>query len=257
MEWSDVADALWEAERRGNPISPLTQQLQEMSVEDAYYVQQLVAQKKQGLGQRMIGRKVGLTSVAMQHMLGVNEPDYGLLFDAMVIRNGGSVSLDALIAPKIEAEIGFVLKEPLAHRNVTFTDVLQATDYVVPTLEIIDSRIENWDITLADTVADNGSSALVVLGEQKTSIAGIDFRSSPMILSRNEKMIATGAGAAALGHPAQAIAWLANTLYERGMPLQAGELILPGALAAAETVLAGDQFTAQFGVLGDVCVSFV
>jgi 2-keto-4-pentenoate hydratase len=252
----NIAHTLLEAEKSKEAVSPLTSQFTNLNVTDAYQIQLEVIKRKLKGGRTVIGKKVGLTSVAMQRMLGVDEPDYGHLLDDMKVANGGTVKMSNFLSPKIEAEIGFVLSEDLEGPNVTFLDVLMATDYVVPTLEIIDSRIADWKIDLVDTVADNGSSAMVVIGEQMTDINGVDLRSVGMTLSKNGEMMATGSGAAALGHPAHAIAWLANKLHEFGMTLKAGELILPGALSAAITVVEGDTVTAQFGPIGSVSVTF-
>ncbi|KSU63324.1 2-keto-4-pentenoate hydratase [[Bacillus] enclensis] len=252
----NIAATLLNAEKSKIAVPPITSQFTDISVTDAYNVQLEIVKTKLKEGRAIIGKKVGLTSVAMQKMLGVEEPDYGHLLDDMKVENGGAVMMSNFLSPKIEAEIGFVLADDLNGPNVTFLDVLMATKYVVPTLEIIDSRIADWKIGLVDTVADNGSSAKVVVGEQVTDINGLDLRSVGMILSKNGEMIATGSGAAALGHPAHAIAWLANKLHEFGIPLRAGELILPGALSAAVSVSEGDTITAQFGPLGSVSVTF-
>lgn len=252
----DIAEVLLEAERSKQAISPLTQQYSELNVEDAYQIQLEVIKKKLNEGRTIIGKKVGLTSVAMQKMLGVDEPDYGHLLDDMQVEDGGTVKVEDMLSPKVEAEIGFILKEDLKGPKITFLDVLMATEYVVPTLEIIDSRITDWEIKLVDTVADNGSSAKVVVGTKRTKIDGIDLRSLGMVLYNNGELISTGSGAAALGHPAHAIAWLANKLYEFDITLKAGELILPGALSAAVTVKEGDHFSAHFGPLGSVSVNF-
>ncbi|CAM3675944.1 2-keto-4-pentenoate hydratase [Mesobacillus zeae] len=251
-----IAAALIEAEANKQAVPSLTQQYADLEVTDAYNIQLEVIKRKLAGGRTVIGKKVGLTSVAMQQMLGVEEPDYGHLLDGMELSCGEKVKINELLHPKIEAEIGFILGEDLEGPNITFLDVLMATKHVMPTLEIIDSRIADWKIQLADTVADNGSSAKVVLGEQLTAIDGIDLRSVGMTLYKNGEMIATGSGAAALGHPAHAIAWLANKLSEFGISLKAGELILPGALSAAIAVEEGDTVTAQFGPLGSVFVNF-
>jgi 2-keto-4-pentenoate hydratase len=251
-----IANSLLEAERSRQAVPPLTEQFSDLKVTDAYHIQLEVLNRKLAEGRTVIGKKVGLTSQAMQKMLGVSEPDYGHLLDDMKVANNGKVKTNHFLSPKIEAEIGFILGEDLEGPNVTFLDVLMATKYVVPTLEIIDSRIADWKIGLVDTVADNGSSAMVVVGDQMTEIAGIDLRSVGMMISRNGEMLATGSGAAALGHPAHAVAWLANKLHEFGISLKAGELILPGALSAAIGVEKGDTFTAEFGPVGSVTVTF-
>jgi len=189
-------------------------------------------------------------------MLHVDEPDYGHLLDDMVFGNEAIVKVSSMLSPKIEAEIGFVLGEDLVGPNVTFLDVMMATDYIVPTIEVIDSRVEDWRIKLIDTVADNGSSAKVIVGHEKKKVNDVDLRTASMALYKNGELLATGAGAAALGNPAHAIAWLANKLHEFGITLKKGELILPGALSAAVPVNAGDRIEAKFGGIGTVTVHF-
>ncbi|WP_442600782.1 2-keto-4-pentenoate hydratase [Paenibacillus sp. KN14-4R] len=253
----EITLQLLDAEKSCRPIQPITSRYGGLHVEDAYQIQLQILDVKLQSGRVVIGKKVGLTSKAMQTMLGVNEPDYGHLLDDMVVQNNGTVEVSSLLSPKVEAEIGFVLKSDLVGPNVNYLDVLLATDYVVPTIEIIDSRIADWKIKLEDTVADNGSSALVVVGDHKTSIAGLDLRTVGMALFQNDIEVGNGAGAAALGHPAHAIAWLANKLHEFGISLKAGELILPGALSGAVAVKQGDAVTARFETMGSVSVTFV
>ncbi|MFX3633982.1 MAG: 2-keto-4-pentenoate hydratase [Candidatus Pristimantibacillus sp.] len=251
-----LASELMKAETTKVTIAPFTETYADLSVTDAYQIQLQVVEAKLAAGRHIIGKKVGLTSKAMQTMLNVNEPDYGHLLDDMEVANQSTMKASELIAPRIEAEIGFILDRDISGPDVTFLDVLLATKYVVPTLEIIDSRIADWKIKLIDTVADNGSSARVVIGEKKTPIANIDLRDIGMILYKNGEQMATGAGAAALGHPAHAIAWLANKLSDFDITLKAGEIILPGALSGAVGVKAGDHIEARFGSLGTVSVSF-
>jgi len=256
LKFLNYAKELLEAEETTNEIKPFTDRDTKLTVEDAYYIQLETVKLKEEQGKGVIGKKVGLTSKAMQQMLNVDEPDYGHLFDDMRVNSGGTVNTESMIAPRVEAEIGFMLKEDLAGPNITFLDVIMATDYVVPTLEIIDSRIADWKIKLIDTVADNGSSAKVVVGDSQKDLAEIDLRTNGMILSKNKEIVATGSGSAALGHPAEAIAWLANKLSEFDIVLKKGELILPGALSAAINVAKGDEIEADFGELGKVSVSF-
>ncbi len=250
------AKELLEAEESRQGVAPLTERDQSLTVEDAYNIQLETVKMKLADGKKVIGKKVGLTSVAMQKMLNVDEPDYGHLFDDMQLDSGASVRVDSMIAPRIEAEIGFMLEEDLVGPNITYIDVIMATKYVVPTLEIIDSRVKDWKIKLVDTVADNGSSAKVVVGAKQTTLDAVDLRTNSMVLFKNGELLATGAGAAALGHPAHAVAWLANKLAEFGITLKKGELILPGALSGAVAVSAGDTIEARFGVLGSVTVQF-
>ncbi|WNB91237.1 fumarylacetoacetate hydrolase family protein [Bacillus sp. NEB1478] len=253
---SKLTAELLEAEQNVAPIAPLTTRYPELSVKDSYRIQLEWVDRKLEEGRVVIGKKVGLTSKAMQDMLGVNEPDYGHLLDYMKLSSGAVLSRKDFIKPKVEAEIGFILKEDLRGPNVTFVDVLMATEAVVPALEVIDSRIEDWKIRLVDTVADNGSSARAVVGEPFYDLEKIDLRTLSMALMKNQELSSTGAGAAALGHPAHAIAWLANKLADYNLSLKAGELILPGALSAAIDVDAGDEVTASFGKLGSVSISF-
>ncbi|WP_134704251.1 2-keto-4-pentenoate hydratase [Ammoniphilus sp. YIM 78166] len=252
-----IANELLEAERTKVGITPLTQRYEELTVEDAYQIQLDVIKKKRSEGRQVIGKKVGLTSLAMQKMLGVDEPDYGHLLDDMRVSDGEKVSIADMLSPKIEAEIGFILSQDLTGPHVTYLDVLMATKYVVPTLEIIDSRIADWKIKLIDTIADNGSSAKVVVGNKLSTIDGLDLRALGMVLYNHGELMATGSGAAALGHPAEAVAWLANKLHTFGITLKAGELILPGALSGAMSVKSGDRVSADFGPLGSVSVTFV
>ena len=251
------ARKLVNAEETKQTMLALTDADASLTVEDAYQIQLETIKIKLAQGKKVIGKKVGLTSTAMQKMLGVNEPDYGHLLNDMVVENGAEVRIDSLISPKIEAEIGFILEEDLEGPNLTYLDVLMATRFVVPTLEIIDSRVADWKIKLVDTVADNGSSAKVVIGEKMSKLNGIDLRTNSMVLFKNNEQMATGAGAAALGHPAHAIAWLGNKLHEFGMALKKDELILPGALSGAISVSSGDTIEAKFGALGSVSVHFV
>lgn len=250
------AKELFEAEETLTEVKALTERDESITVEDAYKIQLEIVKLKLDQGRSVIGKKVGLTSKAMQEMLNVDEPDYGHLFDDMKINNGEVVDTKSMIAPKIEAEIGFMLNKDLIGPKITFLDVIMATEYIVPTLEVIDSRIADWKIKLIDTVADNGSSAKVVIGDEKKTLDEINLRTLGMILSKNDKIIATGSGSAALGHSAEAIAWLANKLSEFNITLKKGELILPGALSGAVVVESGDDIEADFGDLGKVKVSF-
>ena len=250
------ATQLAEAEATRIGTAPLTSIDSELTVKEAYYIQLENINKKLEEGQKIVGKKIGLTSVAMQNLLGVGEPDYGHLLDTMVVESGGKISIEDVLQPKVEAEIAFILKKDLRGPNITTLDVLQATDYVVPALEIVDSRIKDWKIKLADTVADNASSGYYVLGGKPTKIEDIDLELIGMVLTKNGDLVNTGVGAAALGNPASCVAWLANKLSEFNIPLRAGEVILSGALSAAEVAQAGDSFTARFAHLGQVSVRF-
>lgn len=250
------SDHLAKAESEGRGVQPLTQMDENLTAEEAYQVQLLTIQRRVDAGERVVGKKIGLTSLAMQQLLGVDQPDYGHLLDGMVIENGGSVSWDQVLQPKVEAEIAFILKKDLEGPGVSTLDVLQATDYVLPALEIVDSRVADWNIKLQDTIADNASSGLYVLGGRPLTIDQLDLAQVGMVLYKNGEIMNTGVGAAALGHPATCVAWLANKLSEFGISLKAGEVILSGALSAAVNAEPGDQFRARFAHLGEVNVTF-
>ncbi len=251
-----LAEALWKAEQTRQPIGPITETDPGITVDEAYRIQLRVMDMKKSAGQVVVGKKIGLTSLAMQAMLGVKEPDYGHILNSMVVMEGEKISIADLIAPRIEGEIAFVLKEDLKGPGVTLTDVLRSSEGVIPALEIIDSRIKDWKIKLQDTVADNASSARIILGGILTPPSAIDLRTVGMVMEKNGEVLATAAGAAVLGHPAQAIAWLANKLSAYGIALKKGEVILSGALTGAAPVAAGDCFRANFGALGDVKTKF-
>lgn len=251
-----LADMLLKAEQTRQPIGPITETDPGVTIDNAYRIQLRVMELKQAAGQVVVGKKIGLTSLAMQNMLGVNEPDYGHILNGMVVMEGDKIPVGNLIAPRIEGEIAFVLKEDLRGPGVTMTEVLRCSEGVIPALEIVDSRIRDWKIKLTDTVADNASSALIVLGDILSPVQALDLRTVGMVMEKNGEVISTAAGAAVLGHPAQAVAWLANKLSAYGISLKKGEVVLSGALAAAVPFVAGDFFRADFGFLGDVKIKF-
>ena len=252
----DHAKHLNNAWKNGEGVQPLTVLDSELTIDEAYHVQLHMIQENVKNGQTITGKKIGLTSLAMQKMLGVDEPDYGHLLNQMEIENGGIISFKDVLQPKVEGELAFILKEDLVGPNVTTWDVLQATDAVVPALEIVDSRIKDWKITLADTVADNASSGLYVLGGRPKKLADIDIKQIGMSFHKNNVLQNTGVGAAALGNPAKCVAWLANKLSTYDITLKAGEIILSGALSAAVEAEPGDEFSAKFAEFGEVRVSF-
>ena len=252
----ELANLLLKAERDLQPTAPLTASFPEMTVDDAYAIQLQIVAAKKAAGRKIVGRKIGLTAKVMQQMMGVKEPDYGILFDDMVVENGANIPAATMIQPKVEAEIGFVLGGELQGPGITANDALKATSHVVPVLEIIDSRITDWKIKLPDTVADNASSARVVVGKSRYPAAEFDLRLIGMAMDINGDNVASGAGAAVMGHPANAVAWLANKMASVGEKLHAGHLIIPGSLCAAITVKRGDKVTANFDRLGTVEVTF-
>ncbi|MFC4766530.1 2-keto-4-pentenoate hydratase [Effusibacillus consociatus] len=254
---AQFSELLAQAEKERRGVSPLTELDPNITIEEAYQVQLLTIQKKVDAGQKVVGKKIGLTSLAMQKLLGVDQPDYGHLLDGMVVENGGAISWNRVLQPKVEAEVAFVLKKDLIGSKVTATDVLMATEYVLPALEIVDSRVADWKIKLQDTVADNASSGLYGLGGKPLTVDQLDLAQVGVVLYKNGEIMNTGVGAAALGHPATCVAWLANKLSEFGIPLKAGEVILSGALSAAVNAEPGDHFQARFAHLGEVNVRFI
>lgn len=241
-------------ERR--PIAPLTEVTPDLTVDDAYAIQRLAIEQRCNRGARIIGMKIGLTSRAIQQALGVDEPDFGHLLSTMRVADGGTVDLSTLVAPRAEGEIAFVLGSDLPETDCTEADVLACTAFVMPTIEIIDSRIRDWKLTLADTVADNASSGLFVLGGRKVPVDGLDLRTLGMNVEVNGDLHATGAGAAAMGSPVTSVAWLAATLGRHGMRLRAGDIVLSGGLAAPNTPKPGDWMRVSMQHLGSVSVRF-
>jgi 2-keto-4-pentenoate hydratase len=243
-----LAMALFDAFETGVPLDPPCEVFPDLGIDEAYEVQQRLAELHTNQGRRVTGRKIGLTSEAIQQQLGVDQPDFGLLFDAFTYATRDSVSMSGLhaIAPRVEAEIGFVLSRPLAGPGVTALDVRDATAAVLPVFELIDSRVRDWKITLLDTVADNASSLGAVLGNRVTLSDAGPLPATRMTLSRDDEVLVAGEGDAVLGDPAEAVAWLANELGRRGDVLPAGHPILSGALSAAVDATAG-TYVADFG----------
>ena len=259
----EVADRLRSAESDRKAIDPPAAQAK-LSSADAYRIQMINVERSVAAGRKIVGRKVGLTSLAMQKMLGVNEPDFGHLFDDMILANAGECRVSSLMLPRVEPEIAFVLSRELRGPGITRADVIAAAEYVTPALEkywqppleMFDKRIRDWKINLADTIADNASSARVVLGAEKSSPKAYDLAEVSMTLEKNGTAVEKGVGAAVLGHPAEPVAWLANKLAEFGQTLAAGSIIIPGALCRAVDVAAGDSIVARFDHLGAVSVRF-
>ncbi|MFF7656389.1 2-keto-4-pentenoate hydratase [Streptomyces sp. NPDC007983] len=252
----EAARLLREAERRVTPIGPLSELMPGLTVADAYAVQRDNITRRLTAGATVVGHKVGLTAAAMQQLLGVDEPDFGHLLDDMVHPDGGAVPAARYCAPRIEPEICFRLAEPLRGPGVTVEDVLAATEAVAPALEIVDSRIRDWKITLADTVADNASSAGLVHGAWTPLAEASDLAAVLVDLVVDGERVASGSGGEVLGHPAAAVAWLANTLADFGTAPEPGHLVLPGTMTGAPFVSAGQRIEARFSGLGPVSVTF-
>jgi 2-oxopent-4-enoate/cis-2-oxohex-4-enoate hydratase len=252
-----LGDELYQALVKRETLAPLTERHPEITIEDAYRVQQRMIARRLEAGERIVGKKIGVTSKAVMDMLGVYQPDFGMLLDGMLYNEGEAVPANTLIQPKAEGEIAFVLKKDLIGPGVTAADVLAATEGVMTCFEIVDSRIRDWKIRIQDTVADNASCGVFVLGDRLVDPRRVDLNTCGMVLEKNGEIVATGAGAAALGAPANAVAWLANTLGRLEIPLRAGEVILSGSLAAMVPVKAGDNLRVTIGGIGGCSVRFV
>lgn len=238
------------------PIPPLRGQLDPTDAVGAYAVQAINTRVWEAEGRRIVGRKAGLTAKAVQQQLGVDQPDFGVLFDDMEVADGGRLDPARCIQAKAEAEIAFVLGADLPSAQSSPAEVAAAVATVHAAIEIVDSRIADWKITFADTVADNGSSAFFVLAEEGLPLAGLDLEGAAMTMTVNGEVASTGVGAAALGNPLNAAAWLARTLAERGEPLKAGDILLAGALGPMVTLKAGDEVRTEIAGIGTCSFTF-
>ena len=252
----ELADELWMADRKAAPIQPLTARYPDLVIEDAYAIQSHNIERRIKAGAHVIGRKVGLTSKPMQQLLGVDEPDYGVLLDDMVVEDGDLIALSSLVQPRVEAEMAFLMETDLVGPGVTTAKALAAIAGVLPSIEVVDSRVADWKIKLVDTVADNASSGLFVMGGNLRPVTELDLPLIGVVVSRNGEVIDTGAGAAALGNPARCVAWLANKLATFGAGLRAGDIVLPGAVHKMVDVQPGDSFRADFAGIGSVTARF-
>ena len=251
-----LGDELHEALLAGQTVPNLRDRVDGLTIEHAYRIQARMIERRMAAGASVVGKKIGVTSRAVQTMLGVFEPDFGILLSDMVLPDGAEVPRGALIQPKAEGEIAFVLRKDLIGPGITAADVLSATDHVRACFEIVDSRITGWDIKIQDTVADNASCGVYVLGEDKVDPRDVDLVLAGMVLARNGEVVVTGAGAAVQGSPLNAVAWLANTLGRLGTPLLAGETILSGALGPMLEIAAGDRLALHIGGIGSCSISF-
>jgi len=260
---SALAKELDHAERSRAQLEQFSRRFPSMTVADSYAIQRQWVDLQRASGRAVIGHKVGLTSRAMQIASQISEPDYGTLLDSMSILNGSEVEANRFIVPRFEAELAFVLARPLVGPRVTVFDVLNATDYVVPALELIDARIEQFDRhtksarKVLDTIADNAANAGIVLGGRPLRADAFDWRWAGVLLSKNGVIEESGLGAAVLNHPANAVAWLANTLAQHGERLAEGEVVLSGSFTRPVACSAGDTFHADYGPLGSISVRFV
>ncbi|MEM9023507.1 MAG: fumarylacetoacetate hydrolase family protein [Bacteroidota bacterium] len=238
------------------PCPPVRELIGAEDLAVAYAVQSVNTALRTAGGARVVGKKIGLTSPAVQQQLGVDQPDYGVLFADMQVQDGGTFRHALSMQPKAEAEIAFVLGKDLSGDNLTEADVVAAIDYAVATIEIAGSRVANWDIRITDTIADNASASHFVLGTQRVALADLDVVGCRMVMERNGAVVSEGSGAACMGSPLTATLWLAQTMADLGQPLKAGEVVLSGALGPMVAPEPGDAFTANIEGLGTVSVTF-
>lgn len=260
---ASLARELHESERTRVQLSQFSRRHSGMTIEDSYSIQRSWMNLKRAEGRTVIGHKIGLTSRAMQLASQITEPDYGTLLDDMLIRDGAEIEAARFIVPRFEVEFAFILAKPLQGPNVTVFDVLNATDYVVPALELIDARIEQFDSEnkaprkVLDTIADNAANGAIVLGNRPVKPDAVDLRWAGALLFKNGVIEESGLGAAVLGHPANGVAWLANKLAPHGEGLAAGEIVLGGSFTRPVACAAGDVFHADYGTLGSITARFV
>jgi 2-oxopent-4-enoate hydratase len=251
-EITQFAKELVAAEDERKPIDAITDRV-ELSITDAYQIQLAIIKAKTDRKEKVVGKKIGLTSRRMQQAFGIDQPDYGHIMDRLILGEGLPILLSGLIQPKIEVEIAFILKEDLIGPGVTAAEVLRCTLGVLPCFEVIDSRIKDWKIKIQDTIADNASIGRVILGSPLSSVSGIDLRSVGVVIRKNGEVAETAAGAAVMGNPVDAVAWLANKLSEHGVQLKAGEIIISGSLIAPIEIADRDVIQAEFsGNFGSV-----
>lgn len=257
-----LAERLWNAQMTGAPCDAPTGSSPELTVADAYEIQSINIDRRMnerglfGPKARLVGRKIGITSRAVQEWLGVAEPDFGVLLDDMSVGDGAKADVSKLLQPRVEGEIAFVLKKCLLGPGITAAHVIAATDFILPAIEIIDSRIKEWKFKIQDTIADNASSGMFVLGTRPMLLGELDLKTVGMSLRKNGSVVSTGAGAACMGNPINAMVWLANKLGELGTTLGTGQVILSGALGPVSPVVAGDSVSVEIGRMGEVSVSF-
>ncbi|MFJ9113753.1 2-keto-4-pentenoate hydratase [Streptomyces sp. NPDC102283] len=251
-----AAERLDEARRTGVPCAPVRDLLPPGDLEAAYAVQSLLTEGRLARGRRITGWKIGLTSTAVQRQLGVETPDFGALLDDTAVPDGAEIPWGSVLQPRAEAEVALVLESDLVHERHTVADVIRATAFVLPAIEVVGSRIRDWDISAVDTIADNASSGAYVLGTRPVLLRELDLRSAGMVLERRGEPVSTGVGVACLGNPLHAAVWLADTLVRLGSPLRAGDTVLTGALGPMAAVEPGDVFEARIDGLGSVRAAF-
>ncbi|MCA6215345.1 2-keto-4-pentenoate hydratase [Ideonella sp. B7] len=256
LDTAAAAALLFEAHRSGRPVAPLRDRLARLDAQAAYAIQEVNTQAWLAQGRRLVGRKIGLTSPAVQAQLGVDQPDFGMLFADMAVGDGEPVPAGGLIQPKVEAEVALVLGADLTHERHTYADLIRATAYALPAIEIVDSRIEAWNIRFADTVADNASSGLFVLGGRPVRLRDVDLTACAMQMHCAGERVSQGHGRACLGSPLNAAVWLADVMVRCGRPLQAGDIVLTGALGPMVAAASGRSYEVFIEGLGHVSARF-
>lgn len=256
-EIDKIAAELAQADKTRQPITRITTRYPDATVEDAYEIQGVWRDQQIAAGRRIVGRKIGLTSKAMQAATGITEPDFGVMFDDTVYENGSVIDFDRFLNVRIEVELAFLLKEPLEGPNCTIFDVLRATEYVVPALEILNSHVELEGRTIVDTISDNAAYGAMIIGGSPMKPEDIDLRWVSALLYKNESIEETGVAAGVLNHPATGVAWLANKFAQHGARLEAGEIILAGSFTRPMWVERGDSVLCDYGKMGTISCRFV
>ena len=250
---NQAAQLLWDSSNHKKTIPPVRSIITATDVDAAYAVQKINIQKRIDNGERVIGKKIGLTSFAVQEQLGVDQPDYGILFESMQVKNGGQLPFTDLMQPKAEAEIAFKIGKDL-NGDVDISDLIDAIEYATASIEIVGSRVENWDIRITDTIADNASASHFVLGDNHVNIDQLDLPNCSMSMTKNGKIASEGTGSACMDNPLNAALWLAQVMTKNGTPLQAGDILLSGALGPMVPIEKGDNFEATIQGLGSVTI---
>ena len=253
---ANAARRIRNAWKSGNTIKPVRNSLPKGDIDAAYEVQRTNTDFWIGEGRRVIGRKIGLTAKSVQAQLGVDQPDYGIIYADMAVVDGDEIDFASISQPRAEAEIALVLGGGLDREQITILDVIEATDYMLPAIEVVGSRIAKWDIDIVDTIADNASSGMIVLGTRPVALDDVDLRLCGMVMENRGAQVSVGAGAACLGNPLNAAVWLARKMAEVGMPLAAGDVVMTGALGPMAPVSAGDVVEARISGLGSVRAAF-
>jgi 2-keto-4-pentenoate hydratase len=251
-----AAQRIRDAYRLRVPCAPVRELIQDSDTQAAYAVQELNTRQWEAEGRRLVGRKIGLTAKTVQRQLGVDQPDYGMLFADMAVTDGEEIDIRSMLQPRVEGEVAFCLGRDLTEAQLTIADIMGAIDYAVAAIEIVDSRIARWDIRIADTIADNASAGRYVLGSEPRRLGDFDVRLCGMVLEKRGEQVAFGAGAACLGNPLNATLWLARRMAEIGRPLRSGDIVMSGALGPMVTVQAGDVFDLRINGLGTVRAAF-